>query len=143
VTSAELLTERGHPGRQHRRSVFLLVFGIVRIIGWTIMAALIGAGLAGIGGFLWAKTLAESIPFVALISVYANWATDVDAATAAFAALVASDSHAAVVTIGDVLGADLKGLKADITKLAGLHPGPEAAALEESIQQKLTEPPEA
>jgi hypothetical protein len=128
----------GRVSRQRHRSLVLLVFGVVRIIAWTILGACVGAGLLHAGGFTWAKDLAESVPFVALISLYANWATDVDAATAAFAALVASDSHAAVVSTGAALSGDLDALKADISRLAGLSPGQEASDLAESISHKLS-----
>jgi hypothetical protein len=128
---------RGHPGSQHRRSMALLVFGAVRIVCWTILGILVGMGLLHVGGFAWAKTLAESLPFVALISIYANWATDVDAATAAFAALVASDSHAAVVSTGAALVTDFREVETDIARLAALQPGTEAEQLAQSIRSRL------
>jgi uncharacterized membrane protein len=142
MTSADLnWFSRSDPGKQRHRAMVLLMFGVVRIICWIILAALIGAGLAGVDGFAWARQLAESLPFVVLISVYANLATDLDAATSAFAALVAADSHTAVVVTRDDLRADLQALQADITRLAGLQPGPEADELAESIQQKLADDP--
>jgi hypothetical protein len=118
----------------------LLVFGVVRIVCWTILAVLVALGLAHVGVFAWAKDLAESLPFIALISIYANWATDLDAATAAFAALVASDSHAAVVSTGAALVADLGLLEVDVARLASLAPGEEAEALARSIRDRLQSP---
>lgn len=82
-----------HISREQRRSKLLLSAGIVRIIGWTILGVCLGLGLLHVDGFTWAKALATSVPFVALISIYANWATDLDAATAAYAALVAANAH--------------------------------------------------
>lgn len=130
-----------HVSRQRHRSLVLLLFSVARIIAWTILGAAVGAGLLGTAGFGWAKDLAESVPFVALISLYANWATDVGTATAAFAALVASDSHAAVVATGRMLEADLEALQADVDRLAGLGPGQEADGLAASIRQKLVAAP--
>jgi sulfite exporter TauE/SafE len=130
-----------HVNRQRHRSLVLLLFSVARIIAWTILGAAVGAGLLGTAGFGWAKDLSESVPFVALISLYANWATDVGTATAAFAALVASDSHAAVVATGQMLEADLEALQSDVDRLAGLGPGQEAADLAASIHRKLTAAP--
>lgn len=82
-----------HIAKEQRRSRFLLTAGIVRIVGWTILGICCGLGLLHVDGFTWAKALATSVPFVAMISIYANWATDLDQATAAYAALVASNAH--------------------------------------------------
>lgn len=124
-----------HVNSQRRRSLYLLVFGIVRIVAWMILGVLVSLGLAHVGGFAWAKDLSESVPFVALISIYANWATDLDAATAAFAALVAADGRAATVKAGH---RDFSVVENDIALLAQLQPGPEAAALAASIREKLS-----
>jgi len=123
--------------RQRHRALVLLLFAVIRMGVWTVLAGLIGAGLAGAGGFAWAKMLAEALPFVVMISLYANWATDLDAATAAFAALVASDVHHDVVATGLALAADLDALEADVGRLAGLEPGPEAAGLAADIRRRL------
>ena len=131
----------GTVNKQRHRSLVLLLFGVIRIIAWTILGAVVGAGLLGVSEFAWAKVLAESVPFVAMISIYANWATDLDAATAAFAALVASDSHAAVVATGVAITADLGELEGDIARLADLQPGDEATALSTSIRARLAAAP--
>jgi uncharacterized membrane protein len=122
---------------QRRRAVNLLVFGVIRIILWTIMAGLIGLGLLHVPGFYWAKILATSLPFVVLISLYANWATDLDGATAAFASLVASDARQDVHATGLALTADLDKIESDIGKLANLDPGPEATRLAGDIRRRL------
>lgn len=128
---------REHVRDQRRQSLYLLVFGVIRIICWTILAICVGLGLGHAAGFAWAKTLAESIPFVVLISIYANWATDLDAATAAFAALVAADGHAASESSRQLLDRDFAALEADITRLADMHPGDEAAVLAGDIRARL------
>lgn len=92
-----------HLDQEMRRSRFLLIAGIARIIAWTILAVLIGLGLIGVPGFHWSKIVASSIPFVVLISVYANWATDLDQATAAYAALIAARAHHDADRLHDVI----------------------------------------
>lgn len=126
-----------HVNRQRARSVMLLVFGAVRIVLWTFMAILIGLGLLHVPGFNWSRTLAESLPFVVMISLYANWATDVDAATSAFAALVAADARRASELAREILESDFDQLEIDITRLARLTPGPEADELCDRIQRRL------
>lgn len=128
---------RSHIVNQRKHSLYLLAFGVVRIIAWTILALLVGLGLAHVGGFGWAKDLAQSIPFVVMISIYANWATDLDAATAAYAALVAADGHAATMKEGRYSSEDHLAIELDIAKLASLQPGQEAVALAESIKARL------
>jgi hypothetical protein len=126
-----------HANGQRRLSLWLLFSSILRVIVWTLLIACVGAGLAHIGGFSWAKALAASIPFVALISLYANWATDLGATFAAYAALIASDVHSQVTTTGTMLASDIDAIEADIAHLADLQPGAEAAALADSIRARV------
>lgn len=128
---------RGHVKNQRRSSLILLVFGVARIIVWTILGICVAFGLLHLGGFAWAKILSESIPFVAMISIYANWATDVDAATAAFAALVAADSHVASDTNRQLLTKDFASVEDDIARLAAMSPCPAADELAASIRARL------
>lgn len=129
--------QRGHIASQRTRSLVLLIFGVIRIIAWSVLAVLIGLGLAHVHGFAWAKALAESLPFVVMISIYANWATDLDAATAAFAALVAADASASSEKNRSLLARDFTSLEADIARLAEMQPCAEATALAESIRARL------
>lgn len=80
-------------GQQHHRARFLLIFGGFRIAAWTVLFVLVCLGLLGVGGTVWAADLSKSIPFVALISIYANWATDLDGFTASYAALIAAETR--------------------------------------------------
>lgn len=82
--------------QERHRALTLLVFGGARIAAWTVMGICVGLGLAQVTGFGWAAAMSQSLPFVAMISIYANWATDLDAWTAAFAALVAADAKQVV-----------------------------------------------
>jgi len=132
---------RSHIATQRRRSLILLLFGFVRIIAWMILGACVSLGLLHIQGFAWAKVLSASVPFVALISIYSNWATDVDASTAAFAALVAADSHNAVEASREMLTGDVAAIEEDIARLAAMQPGPAATALAAEIRRKLPPPP--
>jgi hypothetical protein len=127
--------------RQRHRAMVLLLFGAIRIAAWTVLGVLVACGLAGVSAFSWARTLAESLPFIALISIYANWATDLDGATAAFAALVASDVHHDVVATGLALAADLDELETDVARLADLDPGEEATRLAGDIRRRLARVP--
>jgi hypothetical protein len=115
----------------------LLVLGVIRIVIWTLMAVLIGLGLLHVPGFNWSRALAESLPFVVMISLYANWATDVDAATSAFAALVAADARRASELAREMLERDFGRLEEDVARLAQLSPGPEADELSRAIQRRL------
>jgi hypothetical protein len=126
-----------HANGQRKLSLWLLSTSILRVIVWTLLIICVGAGLAHVAGFNWAKALAASIPFVALISLYANWATDLGATFAAYAALIASDVHSQVTTAGTTLATDIDVIEADIARLADLQPGEEAATLASSIRARL------
>jgi hypothetical protein len=126
-----------HAANQRRQSLRLLVFGLVRVAIWTVLGLCVLAGIFHVAGFDWARVLAESIPFVALISIYANWATDLDAATAAFAALVAADAHATSERNRRLLVTERARIEDDIARLADLDPGPEAQALADAIRTRL------
>lgn len=125
-----------HANRQRRNSLILLLTTLVRVVAWTILIACVGAGIGHVAGFHWAQALAASIPFVALISLYANWATDLGAAIAAYAALVASDVHSQVTASSGVLAADLAELQEDVDRLAQLQ-GEEAVALAAVVKFRL------
>lgn len=61
---------------------------------WLVMMAFTLLGLVGVTTFEWAYRVADLVVFVALISYYANAATDLDAVTAAWAAIRAGKAHA-------------------------------------------------
>jgi len=122
---------------QHRRSMFLMVTSIIRTCLWVVLGILIAAGLAGASDFGWAKDLSHSLAFLALVSIYANAATDLDAAIAAFAALVASRGLAVADATRRAVVKDFETLSTDISRLASLDPGPEAAQLAEDIRYRL------
>jgi hypothetical protein len=126
-----------HANGQRRLSLWLLSTSMIRVIAWTLLIAFVAAGLAHVAGFGWARNLAASIPFVALISLYANWATDLGASFASYAALVASDVHSQVAATGSAIETDIDAIEADIAKLADLQPGTEAAELSESIRARV------
>lgn len=123
--------------KQRRNSQWLLITGIIRTVFWALLLGCVVAGLAHVLGFEWAKALSASVPFVAVVSLYANLATDWGAAIAAYAALVAADVHSQVTVTSSVLTADLAHLHDDVDRLAGLEPGEEAAVLAASLKAKL------
>lgn len=123
--------------KQRRNSQWLLITGIIRTVFWALLLGCVVAGLARVLGFEWAKALSASVPFVAVVSLYANLATDGGAAISAYAALVAADVHSQVAVTRSVLTADLAHLHEDVDQLAGLEPGEEATALAASLKAKL------
>lgn len=88
--------------RADRLSVFLIVFGFVRMMGWVVMMVCVGLGLLGVPEFQWASRSAKLVWFVSLISFYANAATDLDALTAAWAALRAGRAHGQAKRVEDL-----------------------------------------
>lgn len=126
-----------HIEREQSRSRLMVIAGIVRVIGWTLLGICLALGLLHVGGFTWAKSLALSIPFVALISIYANWSTDIDATTAAYAALVAANAHADAEGAHLNTSLDLDQLERDLDRLAGLRPGLEGRTLAARIYRRL------
>jgi hypothetical protein len=86
--SRRIRHERRKIERADAISWALLVFGLLRTVAWVGMIVLV------LGGNHWALSLAGRIVFVALISFYANAATDLDQVTAAWAAIRAGRAHA-------------------------------------------------
>jgi hypothetical protein len=74
-----------------RVSWFMLIFGVVRTLGWIVLAALYFVG--PFIGITHIEALFGSIVFVAMISLYANAATDYDQVTSAWAAIHAARAH--------------------------------------------------
>ncbi len=134
---SRVMREQKAVSGQRRRAATLLWFGLIRIILWLALSACIIAGLLHAEHFTWAKVLAESLPFVVLISLYANIATDLDAVTAAFAALVAADAHRAAAIAASHQTFDTETLMHDISRLADLSPGEEAGQLADDIRVRL------
>jgi hypothetical protein len=142
------LHQRAHAGpqthakisSQRRLALWLTGFAGIRTFVWLAAMALIVAHWCGLeGGFLhWFTSLSATVIFVTFISFYCNASTDAANMVAGFAALFSADSHAAVVSTGQLLQADMEELQADVERLAGLSPGAEATALSAAIKRKLT-----
>jgi hypothetical protein len=124
---------------QRRLALWLTTFAVIRTVVWLAAMGLIVAHWLGVGGpFLhWFTSLSATVIFVTFISFYCNASTDAANMAAGFAALFSADSHAAVVSTGQLLQSDLEELQADVEHLAGLSPGPEATALSVAIKRKL------
>lgn len=127
----------GDVTNQRKKSLVLLWFGIARTTSWLILGSMVALGLMHVGPFDWAAILSRSVPFVALISIYANAATDFDAVSAAFAALVAADAHKAAATAAGYQVLDTDTLMHDIARLAELEPGDEGFHLSADIRARL------
>lgn len=78
-----------------------------------------------------------SVSFVALMSCYANAATDFGQGCASLADLSAGDAHHDAEANRVLLTVDVRQLESDIARLAELHPGPSADQLAASIRQRL------
>jgi len=128
---------------QRRLAIWLSAGAAIRTLIWITAMGLIVAHWAGAGGsFLhWFTSLSATVIFVTFISFYCNAATDLAGFTASIAALFSADSHAAVVSTGQTLQADMEELQADVERLAGLTPGAEATELASSIRGRLQAEP--
>lgn len=83
--------------RQRGWAMFQLVFAFVRAAAWTLLIALYLAGVP------FTSHLFHSVAFVAVISLYANAATDLGIGIAAYAGVIGADSRADVYSSGDFL----------------------------------------
>jgi hypothetical protein len=117
---------------QRRRSLQLLVFAGIRTVAWTVLIVCVVLGLLHFSPFHWAANLAKAISFVTIISLYANWATDLGGFQAAYAALVASSAHEDAEDVSD----QLSQLEADIEALAKSR-GVAARELATSINDRV------
>ncbi len=120
-----------HVGRQRRTALILIVTGLARVVVWITLIA------CYLLGFHFTKTLFSSVAFVALISLYANGATDWGQVAASLAQLTAGDAHADVEHVRVVQAMDFAEIESDIARLAELQPGPDAITLAGQIREKL------
>jgi hypothetical protein len=88
-------------------------------------------------GVHFTKSLFQSVAFVALISLYANAATDWGQVAASLAQLTAGDAHDDAEHVRAAQDVDFVAIESDIARLADLQPGPDAAALAREIREKL------
>ena len=73
--------------RQRNRAAFQMAFAVFRAFLWLVLIVMYLAGVHFTDG------LFRSVAFVAVISLYANAATDAGAAIAAYAAVTAADAR--------------------------------------------------
>jgi hypothetical protein len=87
----DFTVQKAQAQRAIRISWFMLIFGVLRTTSWVVLAALYFVGpYIGISHI---DALFGSIVFVAMISLYANAATDYDQVTSAWAAIHAARAH--------------------------------------------------
>ena len=120
-----------HINKQRRRALLLVGTGLARAVAWLTLGVLYLAGVPFTAG------LFKSVAFVALISLYANAATDFGQACASLAELTAGDAHHDIEATRSALAIDTAQLDSDIAKLAALQPGPDAQKLADEIRQRL------
>jgi hypothetical protein len=120
-----------HIAKQRRTALLLIITAFIRVGVWLLLIALY---LAGVG---FTKSLFASVAFVAVISLYANAATDFAQGCSSLAQLAATDAHHDAEQTRDAVGVDFQRLDTAITRLAALQPGPEAAEQLEEIRAHL------
>jgi hypothetical protein len=125
--------------KQRRTALWLTAFAAARVAVWAAAMTVLVLYAAGLRGTFvaWFVHLSSLVVWVSFISYYCNAATDFATFTAGLAALFSADSHAAVITAGTATSASLDTIESDIARLADLQPGPEAAALADSIRRQL------
>ena len=131
-----------HISKQRRTALWLTIFSAVRTVAWLICMLLIAIYEAGwhssfLHGFVHLSSL---VVWVSFISYYCNASTDGANLMAGIAALFSADSHAAAVSTSTAVSVDYRQVEADIARLAGLQPGPDAQALSAEICRRLTAP---
>lgn len=118
---------RPHIDRQRRTAIILVSTGLVRVLAWTTLIVFYLSGVP------FTASLFKSVAFVALISLYANAATDFGQVCASLAQLTAGDAHHDAEAARREITVDTAAIEADIARLALLAPGPDAIALAENI----------
>jgi hypothetical protein len=122
---------RKHIERHRMQALLMIITGLFRVICWLTLIVLYLLGVK------FTKSLFSSVAFVALISLYANAATDWGQVAASLAQLTAGDTHADVEHVRIAQGVEFAEVEADIARLADLQPGPEATGLAERIRRRL------
>lgn len=120
-----------HIAKQRRLALILVVTAFVRVTGWTSLMVLYAVGVP------FTSHLFESVAFVAMISLYANAATDFGQGCASLAQLTAADAHHDAEVARREVQVDTTVLEQDIVQLAELQPGAEAQLLAEQITDRL------
>lgn len=123
-----------HVDKQRLVAVSMIGAGLIRTAFWIalILAYLFGLPLA--------HELFSRVWFVALISLYANAATDFGQSAASMAQLAAADAHHDAEHNRRQLDRDsteLDDIERDIALLADLQPGRKAKELARSIRDRL------
>jgi hypothetical protein len=120
-----------HIAHQRRAALIRIFTGLSRVIVWLTLILLYALGVS------FTKSLFTSVAFVAIISLYANAATDWGQVAASLAQLTAGDAHHDAEAARVAIGVDYAQIEQDIARLALLQPCPEADELAQSIRTKL------
>ena len=122
-----------HVDRQRLTAIILIITGLVRVCAWATLIALYLLGVP------FTAHLFASVAFVAVISLYANAATDFGQVCASLAQLTAGDAHHDAEATRIAVGIDYSAIEADIARLAELQPCPEADQLAAEIRRRLAD----
>ncbi|MHB1950245.1 MAG: hypothetical protein ACYCQK_02070 [Acidiferrobacteraceae bacterium] len=127
---------RGLHGHEHidRQRLMSLLMFTTAIARMTVWSSLIVLSLIGVTFFV---HLFQQVFWVALLSLYANWATDLSTAAGSWAALVGGDAHHDAEAARVAVSFDFTAIEHDIARLAELQPGPQAKALADQIRAQL------
>ena len=121
-----------HIDRQRLVSLLMVVGGGARASFWLVLIVL---ALCGVGFIVNAF---HEVFWVAILSLYANFATDLSTVAGSWASLVAGDAHHDAEASRRLIRTGVEEVDADIARLAELQPGPEASELAEQIRRRLS-----
>ena len=117
--------------RQRRLALFLIITAMMRAAAWTTLIVLYLVHVP------FTASLFKSVAFVAVISLYANAATDFGQGAASLSQLAAIEAHYDAEAARIAVGVDYQAIDTDIAQLAELNPGPEAQELATRIRSKF------
>ena len=120
-----------HHLKQRTIALALVSAGIARSTAWLTLILLYFLGATFV------HHLFNDVWFVAILSLYANAATDFGQACASLAQLSAGQAHEDSEHTRHVLTLDMAELNTDLRRLADLQPGVEAHQLARRIGERL------
>ena len=121
-----------HVDRQRLTAILMIATGLLRVAIWLAITVAFVAGDRAVGHWF------GSVKFVSLLSILALVLTDWGQVAASLAQLTAGDAHHDAEATRLAIGVDFAQLDADISRLAALQPGPEAAVLASEIRRRLS-----
>lgn len=131
VSEPHVLHGPRHHVKQRTVALVLVSAGIARSTCWLTLIGLYFIGATFV------HHLFNDVWFVAILSLYANAATDFGQACASLAQLTAGRAHEDVEHTRAQLSVDLGALQGDLDRLASMQPGVEARQLARRIHRSI------